>query len=206
VGQRHTSSRDAVHDYWLDPPDPWERPENYVGRFERSVLLHDLLDPRVARSDRILEVGCGAGANLTHLYRHGYRTLAGVELNPEMLGLFETHAPDVFHATDVRRGAVETVVDSLATDSVDATVAVAVLAHLHPSSEFVFDELVRVTDGHLVTIENERTDDDVFFPRNYADVFEARGCTQVEVVDSDTVHDRTELSRNCVARVFAVDG
>lgn len=203
--QKPSPSRDDTHEYWLDPTDPWEQPEEYVGAFERSALLRELLAPHIAPSDRILEIGCGAGANLAHLSDHGFRNLAAIELNPRMLWLFEHHYRPTFDATDVRQGSVEDVIGSFPTDSVDATAAVAVLAHIHPSSEFVFDELVRVTADILVTIENERTDDRVFFPRNYADVFESRGCKQIHVVDSGLVHDRTSLSDNCVARVFDVD-
>jgi SAM-dependent methyltransferase len=205
VSKQHSLGRDAVHEYWLNPRDPWEQPETYVGTFERSAVLHELLSSRAATSDRVLEVGCGAGANLAYLARHGYRNLAAVELNPTMLDRFETHYNHTFERTDVHRGPIETAVDSFATDAVDVTVSVAVLAHLHPSSEFVFDELVHITDDYLITIENERTDDDVFFPRNYADVFESRGCTQVDGVDGETLHGRTELSEHCIARVFAVD-
>lgn len=205
MSEQHSLGRDAVHEYWLNPQDPWEQPEHYVGTFGRSAVLYELLSSRTTTSDRVLEVGCGAGANLAYLARHGYRHLAAVELNPTMLDLFETHYNRTFELTDVHRGRVETAVDSFGPDAVDVTVSVAMLAHLHPSSEFVFDELVRLTDNYLITIENERTDDDVFFPRNYANVFESRGCEQVGVVGSETLHDRTELSENCVARVFAVD-
>ncbi|WP_152040757.1 class I SAM-dependent methyltransferase [Salinigranum salinum] len=199
-----TLARDVVHDYWLDPSDPWEQPSNYVGSFPRSEVLLELLEPRTTPSDQVLEVGCGAGANLAHLHDRGYRDLAAIELNPEMLALFETTYEPTFRATDVRRGSLEHEIWEFPSDGVDATAAVTVLAHLHPTSEFVFDELVRVTADWLVTVENETTDDRVFFPRNYRDVFESRGCRQVDVVDSETLHERTELSDNCVARVFAV--
>lgn len=179
-------------------------PHNYVGSFERSVVLRELLDARSHSPARVLEVGCGAGANLAHLYDHGYRDLVGIELNPEMVSLFETHYGEAFRATDVRTAPIETAIGELASDSVDAVACVAVLAHLPPDSEFVFDELVRVASDTIVTIENERTVDEIFFPRNYADVFGSRGCRQVDTVDSETLSRRTELSENCTARVFDV--
>jgi SAM-dependent methyltransferase len=204
-GGNPQTSTTTAHQYWLDPTDPWERPHNYVGSFERSAVLRELLDGRVPPSDRVLEVGCGAGSNLAHLYDHGYRNLVAIDLNPDMVSLFESHYSEAFRATDVRVTPVETAIGDLPSNGVDAVVCVAVLAHLPPTSEFVFDELVRVASDTVVTMENEHTVDEVFFPRNYADVFESRGCKQVDGVDSETLSGRTELSENCCARVFEVD-
>lgn len=196
--------REQFYEYWLDPSDPWEQPSNYVGRFERSRVLQELLAPHVTPSDEILEVGCGAGANLAYLDEHGYETLSGIELNPEMLELFETHYPETYRKADVRKGAIERHLPNLGTGAVDATVAVTVLAHVHPESARVFDEIVRATEDRIVTIENEETQDEFFVPRNYADVFEPRGCTQVDLIGSERLSRRTDLSQNCRARVFDV--
>ena len=76
------------------------------------------------------------------------------------------------------------------------------LAHVHPESARVFDEMVRVTEDLIVTIENEGTRDEFFVPRNHVEVFEPRGCTQVDVVDSEMLGRRTGLSDDCRARVF----
>jgi SAM-dependent methyltransferase len=163
-----------------------------------------MLEPHVSPPRDVLEVGCGAGANLARLYADGYRELHAVELSPEMVTTSERHYPAVAEATDLRRGPIERELPRMASDGVDATAAVAVLAHLHPDSEFVFDELVRVTADVLVTIENERTRDPLFVPWNYRTVFESRGCEQVAFVGADAIDDRTELSDNCRTRVFDV--
>jgi len=204
VGEQELSAGEIV-EYFLDPDDPWEQPRAYVGAFERSRLLHELVASRNDSSDRVLELGCGAGANLAHLYDHGYRDLVTIEVNPDMLSLFESHHPQTFETAEVVRGTIQDEITTIPTDGVEVTAAVAVLTHLHPDHEFVFDELVRVTAETLITIENEETVDDIFFPRNYGDVFESRGCEQVDVVDSETLSSRTELSDNCYARVFSVD-
>jgi len=204
VVERDVRSREGFYEYRLDPSDPWERPEKYVGPVDRSELLSELLEPHVSLPRDVLEVGFGAGANLARLYADGFRDLHTVELNPEMVTTFERHYPAVAEATDLRRGPVERELPRMASDGVDATATVAVLAHLHPDSEFVFDQLVRVTADVLVTIENERTRDPLFVPRNYRTVFESRGCEQVAFVGADAIDDRTKLSDNCRARVFDV--
>ena len=99
--------RERFYEYWLDPSDPWEQPSNYVGSLERSRVLQELLAPRVAPADEILEVGCGAGANLSYLDKQGYETLSGIELNPEMLNRFETHHPETYRKADIREGTIE---------------------------------------------------------------------------------------------------
>ena len=59
-----------------------------VSLVERANFgLHDSLEARVVASTRpdarILDVGCGTGAWLTRLSRHGFTNLAGVDLNTE---------------------------------------------------------------------------------------------------------------------------
>jgi hypothetical protein len=74
----------------------------------------------------------------------------------------------------------------------------AVLEHIHTTSEFVFAEMVRIGRA-LITIEDERSMSERHFPRNYADVFTALGLRELE-------HHRCEthgLPPGFVARVFS---
>lgn len=197
-------SHEDFHEYWLDPEDQSERPDRFLGTFDRSRLLLELLEPHVSPDDHLLELGCGAGANLAYLYEQGYTNLSGIELNPESVELFEEHYPEAFSETNVEIGPVEEQLPEWESNSVTATIAVTVLAHVHPESEHVFDEIVRVTDDILVTIENEHSTYKIFEPRNYETVFSERGAVQLSSRDGQTVGERTDLSDNCWARVFAV--
>ena len=75
----------------------------------------------------------------------------------------------------------------------------AVLEHIHPDSEFVFSERVRIAKNFLITIEDERGLSWKHSPRNYRRVFESRGAVQVWGFACGEVKG---LSPTYVARIF----
>jgi hypothetical protein len=75
----------------------------------------------------------------------------------------------------------------------------AVLEHIHRDSEWIFRKLARCTRRFLVTIEDEGSVSERHFPRDYGEVFQALGLTQIECVRDLRSHG---LSHSFVARVF----
>jgi hypothetical protein len=75
----------------------------------------------------------------------------------------------------------------------------AVLEHLHPDSEWVFAEMVRVCQRLLITIEDEGGRSSHHTPRNYRTVFEGLGLEQIAEIDPRGLGD---LPREFRARVF----
>lgn len=125
------------------------------GPDERSEAVLDVLDRHVGREASVLEVGCSSGRHLTHLREHGYEDLTGVELNGDAFDVMAETYPDLAEAGTFHHGAIEEVVDDLATDGFDAVYSVETLQHIHPDAEWVLAELCRVTADLLVTVENE---------------------------------------------------
>ena len=77
---------------------------------------------------------------------------------------------------------VEDVITELGDNAYDVVFTMAVLMHIHPESEWVFAEMVRITKKHLILIEYEESVESQnwrVFQRNYANVFEPLGMRQI---------------------------
>ena len=74
----------------------------------------------------------------------------------------------------------------------------AALQHIHPDSEWVFPEIVRITDT-LITVEDEVATTWLCFSRNYKAIFEKLGMKQIEALSCANVPG---LSCDYIARVF----
>jgi SAM-dependent methyltransferase len=195
-------SREELHDYWRDTRDAANAPELYVGEKEsqrrRSEFLVELVSRHVATDERILELGCNVGRNLHYLAAGGYRYLVGLDINERALALARSAFPDTAGRAQLISGPVEEIVTRFSDGEFGLVFTMAVLEHIHTTSEFVFAEMARIGRA-LITIEDERSMSERHFPRNYADVFTALGLRELE-------HHRCEthgLPPGFVARVFS---
>jgi len=185
----------------------------YYGPDETSESIRSIADRMTGSDPAILELGCSSGRHLADLYEHGYRELAGIELNGDAFDVMADAYPDLADAGTFYHDSIENVVETVPDDHFDLVYSVETLQHLHPDVTWVFDELVRITDGHVVTVENEgdrdeqesgatgadRDDDAVSyvndeFPLYYRDwdrIFTERGLEAIQVTDDeqDVVHD-----------------
>jgi SAM-dependent methyltransferase len=178
-------SPERCREYWanLECGRDVNAPNVYSAKSTEIVdLLHDFWRPDVASTDSILEIGCNAGANLAGLHKLGYSNLSGVEINPHAIAEMRRVFPELV-AVAVRQGRVEEVLPTLAADSVDAVFAMAVLQHIHPSSRWIFAEMVRIAHSHVCVLEPEWVVSHHVFCRDYRRVFEGLGCRQVRAVE-----------------------
>ncbi|HEY7702381.1 MAG TPA: class I SAM-dependent methyltransferase [Candidatus Limnocylindrales bacterium] len=170
--------KDDLHAFWRDPDAP-NRPEEYVAHAGRSRFLVEFVKPYLGPEPTILEIGCNVGRNLAHLYDAGYRRLTGIEINADALRLLGTTYPSMAEAATLVNAPVEEAIRDIPDDSVDLVFTMAVLEHIHPDSEWVFDDIVRVCRGTVVTVEDEHGVSRHHTPRDYREVFESRGLRQV---------------------------
>jgi SAM-dependent methyltransferase len=197
VATRRTTlkSRDELHDYWRDPPDASNKPAAYAADGpERAAYLQRLLDPHVDHDARVVEIGCNVGRNLAHLWSAGYRNLAAVEISQEAVDEMRRRYPDV--RADITVAPVEAAIGGLA--PADAMYSVAVLEHLHSDSDGVFADMARLAPV-IVTIEDEHAVSDRHVARNYREVFEGHGMTQVF---EERCGPKADLPGGFMARVF----
>ena len=196
----HPLSREVLHEYWRRPSDGVNLPENYAGPKERSAFLVRIVS-RYAKPDaRILEIGCNVGRNLEYLFRVGFREgLTGIEISEEAVALMKETFPEMAANARIYNSPAEDIVETLEDQSFDLVFTMAVLEHIHTSSEWLFHEIVRITRQYLVTIEDERGYNGRHFPRNYREIFEALGLHQLEEISCKEVEG---LGKTFTARIF----
>jgi SAM-dependent methyltransferase len=195
-------SADDLRHYWSDPPDADNAPETYLSEqaLPRSAFLVGLVQEIAPPDARILEVGCNVGRNLNALRQAGYGDLTGIEINSAALDILRERQPELAAVATLRNESVEDAARTFRDGEFDVIYTVAVLEHIHTSSEWVFAEMARAARRGVITMEDERTTTWKHFPRNYRDAFEAVGLKQVKEVP---LGPEQALDEGFVARVFA---
>lgn len=196
---RRPKSREDLHRYWRRPTDGLNRPEDYLEGEERSQFLLDLVRRHAPAEASVLEIGCGVGRNLNHLYRNGFHNLEAVEISERAVRLLHQSFPEMALQAEIHNAPIEDMIRDFSDGRFDVTFTMAVLEHIHSNSEWVFPEIARITRDTLITIEDEETLWWRHFPRNYKNVFESLGMREVEVIGCEEV---SGLGRSFLARVF----
>ena len=196
--------------FWSSIPNSPEfsgnRPDEYAPKKIGIIkFLHEFWSPPVTREDHILELGCGSGANLYYLYQLGYTNPSGIEINKNFVDEMNKVFPELASQCKVSVGSLESVLPKLATDSVDVILTIAVAMHIHPTSNFLFEEMRRVARKYIMLIEPEVANCSYIFARNYRRLFHKLGSPQLK---SMTITNKAfpEVSRDYdgyVARLFS---
>ena len=167
----------------------------HYGPDETSETLRETFERVLDAGASILELGCSSGRHLAHLHEHGFERLSGIDLNADAFDVMAEAYPDLADAGTFHHGAIEEVVREFEDGRFDAVYSVETLQHVHPDAEWVFEEVARITDEVLVTVENEGegdisrsaptevnyvTDDVPLYYRNWRHVFEELGFLQVD--------------------------
>lgn len=169
----------------------------YYGPNETSDLLRRTFDSLSDPQPSVLELGCSSGRHLAHLHEHGYGGLSGIEINDEAIDVMGETYPELADEGTFYVDTIEAVLTEFEDDRFDAVYSVETLQHIHPDNEWVFDEITRVTDDLLVTVEHEGDGEQTVnyvndeFPLYYRDwraVFGDRGFDEVDSrsLDRDT--------------------
>ncbi len=157
------------------------RPIDYVQKpIAIAEYLYEFWRDRVQTDFVILEVGCNAGTNLEVLRRLGYRRLAGLEISTEAVLEMQRVYPELCWGASVHVDSAEEGLRKLAAGSFDVVFTIAAAMHIHPSSNGVFSEIVRVARRYVCTIELESANCGYVFARNYQRVFSRLGCRQIK--------------------------
>jgi len=162
------------------------------GRDATSEFLRRTFEPRMEGDACVLEVGCGVGRHLAELADAGFTHLTGVDVNAEALAVLEETYPSLADRGTFYAETIEESLPTVADSAFDAVYSVETLQHVHPETEWVFDEIARVTGEWLLTVENEsgkygsvtHVDDDIpLFYRDWGRVFGERGFEPVAVTE-----------------------
>ena len=173
IRRAHTRTPQEILAYFQNP-DKGNLPEDYLSedshtRSERLVRVVKRLFPNPTLT--LLELGSGTGRNLHHLKKAGYHRVSGIEQSSLYLDTMREQFPEL--AGHVLQGTIEDILPQLP-NKYDLVLTMAVLEHIPVESVHVFDEIARVARW-LLLIEDEKCVSWRHFPRNYREVFEARG-------------------------------
>lgn len=148
----------------------------------RSLFLVKIIKRYVDSDAKVLEIGCGAGRNLNYLFRAGFDNLAGVDINEEAVQSLHRAYPEMARHAKICNAPIEAVIREFGDNEFDVVYTMAVLQHIHPSSEWIFPEMVRITKGLLVVIEDDSVRGFGGYPRDYKEVFGSLGMEQIEKI------------------------
>lgn len=152
-------------------------PENYVQEDNSTYVLFEDLLKVVGEDASFLEIGCNAGRNLSFLYNHGFRNLAGIEINE--LSINETmreHFPDLYKTGRFYIGNAAHEIKNIPDDSYDVTFSIGVLEHIPPGDKSLFFDMARVTRGYIAIITGAHSRQ---YPYNYDKMFDKFGFKKV---------------------------
>ena len=197
-GPAAVRSREELHAFWRDP-DEVNRPERYTRVAARSRFLVNLMEWYGTPHDRVLEIGPNVGRNLEHLRLAGYERLEGIEISERAVTALRATYKELAALATIHNAPVEDVIREIPDASFDVIFTMAVLEHIHPESEWIFAEMVRICRRMLITIEDEAGRSSHHTPRNYRSVFEGLGLEQIAEIDPLGLDD---LPREFRARVF----
>ena len=176
-------SREEIHKYWSDPNDQYNSPELYFEGEDRSKFLVEIMKRHLPNKDvKILEIGCNVGRNLNFLFNAGYKNLEGIELNTKAIDLMKSKYPAMSKVARIYNSTIEDKIRDFKDSQFEVTFSMAVLMNIHRDSEWIFNELVRITKDYLITIEDEHGVSLRNFPRNYKTIFENLGMKEIEAV------------------------
>jgi SAM-dependent methyltransferase len=133
------------------------------------------------------------------LFANGFTRLTGVEISDEAVKLGKATYPEMMEQIEVVNAPAEEALAAFDDNAFDVVFTMAVLQNIHPDSQFTFSHMARITKDFLITIEDEHGVSWRRFRRNYKDVFQALGFSQVWESKCDEV---VGLGKNFVARVF----
>jgi SAM-dependent methyltransferase len=195
---RGPQSRNQLHEFWRRP-DAANQPKGYLDAAARSEFLVDIVKRHVPFGAPILEIGCNVGRNLHYLASAGFTTLAGVEINEDAMRQLREAFPDLARGARLLNEPVESAIRRFRDGEFTLVYTMAVLEHIHPDSEWIFAEMVRIAGDVLITVEDEHGISWRHFARDYNRVFEALGLKERESLDCSSIEG---LGPDFRARIF----
>ncbi|KAB8135802.1 methyltransferase domain-containing protein [Gracilibacillus oryzae] len=168
-----------LHDYWVENSSP----ESYLVPQERSKFLLEYVKKYMQPNAKIIELGCNVGRNLHELYQNDYKNLTGIEISKQAVEKMGTTFPDMANEIEVVHTPIEDWIKQVNTYQYDLVFTMAVLEHIHPDSEWVFEHIARISREYILTIEDENSTNWRLFPRNYKEIFEKYDFEQIEEAD-----------------------
>lgn len=200
-------NQSKLHSYWQNPTDEKNFPSQYLqneNTSKRSRLIVDMVKKcGIPEDASIIELGCNVGRNLNALHESGFVNLHGIDISSQALDVGEKEFGLSGKNIRTRCCTIEEFLGNAKKKSYDVIFTLAVLEHLAIESEWVFPCMVNVSNGYIVTVEDEISSTWRIHPRQYGEVFQELGCREIYSRPCDKEFDNLS-GDHFVARVFKV--
>lgn len=130
------------------------------------------------RGSSWFELGCCDCANLLTLKKFGFIDLSGVEINESFLKAGKEFDPVGFSGISTRCDSLENYVSN-AREKYDVLFSCAVMQHINPNMNNIFEGLASIAKNYIICVESENQCNAVHYPRNYRRIFEKYGFRQI---------------------------
>lgn len=189
--------REALMDVYAEWADHYDADlvegEGYVGHLGAV----ELLAPRLAAGQRVLDAGCGTGLVGVELAKHVDLTIVGADYSPEMLARAKaTNAYDQLRRVDLNEPL------ALPDDDFDAVVCAGTLTvgHVGPGALAEFVRVVKPGGFVCFTVREEAWQQDDY--QAVVDDLDARGAWVAEEVrEADYIREEGSTCHLCLYRV-----
>ena len=175
------------HGYWKDPEhfhglgnDDTNAPESYIECPEKNRDLVEIIKKYCSPTDEIFDIGCNVGRNLDCIYKAGFHNLTGLDINDKALEMGKKRFPDTVGKSNLICSPIEDYLWKENNKRYDVVFTMGVLMHLHPTSDWVYSIFFHTAKKYFITVEDEWNHSNKALPRNYKDIFEDIGFSQVE--------------------------
>jgi len=191
--------RDGIFEKWRKAKKGDNIGYHHYLEIDRSAeMLLEQVTSRAGSFDPILDLGCNVGRELNHLWKMGYRNLAGVEIGEEPVRAMREVFPEMASASRIFNQSMTEAVRNFQDGEFQVVYAHGSLVSLSARDQHVFDHMCRITRRFIVTVENEWSG--MLFPRNFEKVFTSRGMKQIH---EQAIHSESPKgSKTSMLRVF----
>ena len=174
-------TREEIYRYLNDMSIESNRPETYAKyNLVSEFVFGQIKTLDLKKDDPILELGCNVGRNLNYLYQHGFNNLHGIELSSTATSTMKKFYPEMVNRSTILEGTIEDKIKEIKDGSMALTFSNNVLYSIHPYSNFVFDDIARISSKYVMTIEVENSYYWGMFPRDYGLIFTKLGFKMLE--------------------------
>jgi len=186
---------DKALEYWSGiTPEDRNYYENYkseaanIRSFFLCGLINDIID--LDFESKICEIGCNAKRNLHFLEKNGYTNLYGFDINKDALKNGYKVKANIKNCSVVEYFPAK--------EKFDLVFSMAVLQHFPYEIDYIFEDIAKSTK-YLLTIEDEGKQAKRTFSRNYKDVFEGVGMTEINNFRPYKIHG---IGKTFIVRLF----
>ncbi|MBU1196534.1 MAG: class I SAM-dependent methyltransferase [Proteobacteria bacterium] len=180
LGVIFPSNKDILS-YWEKPEDDLNGAECYAAEDQlvKSKYLGDIIEKYCKNVASAFEIGCNIGRNINYLKTKMGLSVGAIEISKYAIEQMKIKY-DALADADIYIGNAPEVIKKVPNQAYDIVYSMAVLMHIHPDvKEDFWENIVRISNKYLITIENELRSSERNWHRNYEQIFTELGLKSI---------------------------